>query len=155
MVLIEANFKTGSLRKKSRHFPTPRLAFPLPHLFTPLQHDIPGTSPDIPDQNNDLVLVENLLHPSLFFYDISTIPVAGFCTRSIFVFNECWFGDHIDLSRVPHLGLHQKQVERPPHINVRYERAGPLQRSKELVGLGDDSIMGVSSLRSRRLEVFG
>ena len=81
--------------------------------------------------------------------------MAGFCTRSIFVFNECWFGDHIDLSRVPHLGLHQKQVERPPHINVRYERAGPLERSKELVGLGDDSIMCVSSLRSRRLEVFG
>ena len=67
LVLIEANFKTGSLRKKSRHFPTPRLAFPLPHLFTPLQHDIPGTSPDIPDQTSALVLVENLLHPSLFF----------------------------------------------------------------------------------------
>ena len=48
-----------------------------------------------------------------------------------------------------------KQVERPPHIDVRYERAGPLQRSKELVGLGDDSIMCVSSLRSKRLEVFG
>ena len=32
-----------------------------------------------------------------------------------------------------------KQVERPPHIDVCYERAGPLQRSKELVGLGDDS----------------
>ena len=39
--------------------------------------------------------------------------------------------------------------------DVGYERAGPLQRSKELVGLGDDSIMCVSSLRSRRLEVFG
>ena len=42
-----------------------------------------------------------------------------------------------------------------PHIDVCYERAGPLQRSKELVGLGYDSIMCVSSLRSRRLEVFG
>ena len=59
------------------------------------------------------------------------------------------------MSRVPRLGLHQKQVERPPHIDVRYERAGPLQRSKELVRLGDDSIMCVSSMRSRRLEVFG
>ena len=48
------------------------------------------------------------------------------------------------MSRVPRLGLHQKQVERPPHIDVRYERAGPLQRSKELVGLGDDSIMCVT-----------
>ena len=45
--------------------------------------------------------------------------------------------------------------EPPPHIDVRYETAGPLQRSKELVGLGDDSIMCVSSLRSKRLEVFG
>ena len=44
---------------------------------------------------------------------------------------------------MPRLGLHQKQVERPPHIDVRYERTGPLQRSKELVGLGDDSIHDV------------
>ena len=154
MVLIEANFKTGCLRKKIRHFPTPQLASPLPHS-TRRSHGIPGTSTEIPDQTSALVLVENLLHPSLFFYDISTIRVAHFCTRSIFIFNEYWFGDYADLSRVPHLGLHQKQVERPPHIDVRYERAGPLQRSKELVGLGDDSIMCVSSLRSRRLEVFG
>ena len=50
----------------------------------------------------------------------------------------------LHLSRVPHLGLHQKQLARLPHIDVRYERAGPLQRSKELVGLGDDSIMFVT-----------
>ena len=50
---------------------------------------------------------------------------------------------------MPHLGLHQKQVARLPHIDVRYERAGPLQRSKELVGLGDDSIMCVSQERER------
>ena len=156
MVLIEANFKTGSLRKKKPTFPDAPTGFPPPPPpFTPLQHDIPGTSPEIPDQTSALVLVEHLLHPSLFLYDILTIPVARFCTRSILVFNECWFGDHTDLSRVPHLGLHQKQVERPPHIDVRYERAVPLQRSKELAGLGDDSIMCVSSLRSRRLEVCG
>ena len=53
----------------------------------------------------------------------------------------------LHLSRVPHLGLHQKQVARLPHIDVRYERAGPLQKSKELVGLGDDSIMCVSQER--------
>ena len=79
--------------------------------------------------------------------------MARFCTRSI-AFNEYWFDDHSQ-SRVPQLGHHQKEVERPPHIDVRYERAGPLQRSNELVGLGDDSIMCVSSLRSKRLEVFG
>ena len=33
------------------------------------------------------------------------------------------------------------------HIDVRYERAGPLQRSKELVGLDDDSIKCVSQER--------
>ena len=119
LVLIEANFKTGSLLgKKKPTFPDAPTGFP---PSTTLRHDIKGTSPEIPDQTSALVLVENLLHPSLFRY----------------------------------LGLHQKQVERPPHIDVRYERAGPLQRSKELVGLGDDSIMCVSSLRSRRLEVFG
>ena len=55
------------------------------------------------------------------------------------------WGPH--LSHVPHLGLHQKQVVRLPHIDVRYERAGPLQRSKELIGLGDDSIMSLSQER--------
>ena len=35
------------------------------------------------------------------------------------------WGPH--LSRVPYLGLHQKQVERPPRNDVRNERAGPLQ----------------------------
>ena len=155
LVLKEANFKSGSLREKKPTFPDAPTSFPPPPHFTPLQHDIPGTSPEIPDQTSALVLVENLPHPSFFFCDISTIRVARFCTRSIFVFNDCWFGDHTDSSRVPHLGLHQKQVERPSHIDVRYERAGPLQRSKELVGLGDASIMCVSSLRSKRLKVFG
>ena len=39
---------------------------------------------------------------------------------------------------VAQLGLHQRQVERPPHIDVRQETAGPLQKPEELVGLGDD-----------------
>ena len=39
---------------------------------------------------------------------------------------------------VAELGLHQRQVERPPHIDVRWERAGPLQKPEELVGLGND-----------------
>ena len=51
------------------------------------------------------------------------------------------------LSRVAQLGLRQRQVECPPHIDVRYERAVPVQRSKELVGLGDDSIKCVSQER--------
>ena len=55
----------------------------------------------------------------------------------------------LHLSRVPHLGPHQKQVARLPHIDVRYERAGPLQRFKELVGLGDDSIHDVLVPRER------
>ena len=84
---MEANFKTGNLRKKK---PTDA-----PTGFPPsTRHDIPGTSPEIPDETSALVLLENLLHPSLFFYEISTIRVARFCTRSIFVFNEYWFGDH-------------------------------------------------------------
>ena len=85
--------KLVAWEKKSRHFQTPQLASPFP-ASTPLRHDIPGTSPEIPDQTSALVLVENLLHPSLFFYDISTIRVARFCTRSIFAFKEYWFGDH-------------------------------------------------------------
>ena len=45
---------------------------------------------------------------------------------------------------VAELGLHQRQVERPPHFDVRWERAGPLQKPEELVGLGDDVMdMGV------------
>ena len=47
------------------------------------------------------------------------------------------------LSRVAQLGLRQRQVECPPHIDVRYERAGPPQKSEELVCLGDD-VMDVS-----------
>ena len=39
------------------------------------------------------------------------------------------------LSRVAQLGLRQRQVECPPHIDVRYERAGPRQKSEELVCL--------------------
>ena len=46
------------------------------------------------------------------------------------------WGPH--LCGVAELGLHQRQVERPPHIDVRWERAGPLQKPEELVGLGDD-----------------
>ena len=88
--------KLVAWEKKADISRRPDWPFPLPHPFTPLQHAIPGTSPEIPDQTSALVFVENLLHPSLFFYDISTIPVARFCTRSIFVFNECWFGDHTD-----------------------------------------------------------
>ena len=152
MVLIDANFEAGSLRKKKPTFPGAPTGFPpsSPSLH-PLRHDIPGTRPEIPDQTSALVLIENLLHPSLFFLhfdnscdDISTIHVNTLDLRLQRV-----------LVRVPYLGLHQKQVERPPHIDVGYERAGPLQRSKEIVGLGDDSIMCVSSLRSKRLEVFG
>ena len=117
-------------------------------------HDIPGTSPEIPDQTSALVLVENLLHPSLFFlWHFDNSCGSLLYTLDLRLQRVLVWWPH--LSRVPHLGLHQKQVERPPHIDVRYERAGPLQRSKELVGLGDDSIMCVSSLRSRRLEVFG
>ena len=47
------------------------------------------------------------------------------------------------LSRVAQLGLRQRQVECPPHFDVRYERAGPPQKSEELVCLGDD-VMDVS-----------
>ena len=59
------------------------------------------------------------------------------------------------MSRVAQLGLRQRQVECPPHIEVRYERAGPLQKSEELVCLSDDvmvvslcsaeALMGVAS----------
>ena len=66
LVLIETNFKTGSLRRKKPTFPDAPTGFP-PPPSTPLRHDIPGTSPEIPDQTSALVLVENLLHPSLFF----------------------------------------------------------------------------------------
>ena len=47
------------------------------------------------------------------------------------------------LSRVAQLELRQRQVECLPHIDVRYKRAGPLQKSEELVCLGDD-VMDVS-----------
>ena len=94
LVLIEANFKTGSLRKKRPTFPNAATDFPPSPPSIALRHDITGTSPEISDQTSALVLVENLLHPSLFFYDISTIRVARFCTRSIFAFKEYWFGDH-------------------------------------------------------------
>ena len=47
------------------------------------------------------------------------------------------------LSCVAQLGLRQRQVECPPHIDVRSERAGPLQKSEELVCLGND-VMDVS-----------
>ena len=47
------------------------------------------------------------------------------------------------MSRVAQLGLRQRQLECPPHIDVHYERAGPLQKSEELVCLGDD-VMDVS-----------
>ena len=90
---MEANFKTGNLRKKKpTDVPTgsPPPAPPPPST----RHDIPGTSPEIPDETSALLLLENLLHPSLFFYEISTIRAARFCTRPIFVFNEYWFGDH-------------------------------------------------------------
>ena len=150
MVLIETNFKTGSLRRKKPTFVDTPTGFP-PPPSTPLRHDIPGTSPEIPDETSASVFVENLLHPSLFFYDISTIRVARFCTRSI-------LAPSTSTSLVTTLESRAspgKQVERPPHIDVLYERAGPLQRSKELVGPGDDSIMSVSSLLSKRLEVFG
>ena len=50
--------------KKKPTFPDAPTGFPPPH---PLQNDIPGTSPEIPDQTSALVLVENLLHPSIFF----------------------------------------------------------------------------------------
>ena len=149
MVLIDANFETGSLRKKKPTFPDAPTGFPSssPSLH-PLRHDIPGTSPEIPDQTSALVLVENLLHPSLFF-------LRHFDNSFDSLLNTLDLRLQRVLVRVPYLGLHQKQVERPPHIDVGYERAGPLQRSKENVGLGDDSIMCVSSLRSKRLEVFG
>ena len=68
LVLIEANFKTGSLRKKRPTFPDAATDFPPSLPSIALRHDIPGTSPEIPDQTSALVLVENLLHPSLFFW---------------------------------------------------------------------------------------
>ena len=40
--------------------------------------------------------------------------------------------------RSPTDGTYQRQVERPPHIEVGKERAGPLQNPEEVVGLGDD-----------------
>ena len=36
------------------------------------------------------------------------------------------------------LELHQRQVERPPHTDVRSERTGPIQKPENLIGLGDD-----------------
>ena len=149
MVLIDANFEAGSLRKKKPTFPGAPTGFPpSPPSLHPLRHDIPGTKPEIPDQTSALVLIENLLHPSLFF-------LRHFDNSCDSLLNTLDLRLQRVLVRVPYLGLHQKQVERPPHIDVGYERAGPLQRSKEIVGLGDDSIMCVSSLRSKRLEVFG
>ena len=151
LVLIEANFKTGCLRKKRDISRRPNWLHPPPIHRPPTWHH--GNEPR--DSRSDYCFSFGWKFATskfiFFLRHFNNSCGSLLYTLDLRLQRVLVWWPH--LSRVPHLGLHQKQVERPPHIDVRYERAGPLQRSKKLVGLGDDSIMCVSSLRSRPLEV--
>ena len=148
LVLIEANLKTGSQRNKKANISLRH------HLLPPLPPP-PPPPPDLTSKERAqkfhtddvslprsewcFCLVENLLHPSFcFIWDFEILCGLPLYTLNLRLQRVLVWWPH--LSRLAQQGLHQQQVQCPPHIDVRYERAGPPLKSKELFGLGDDGM---------------
>ena len=143
LALIEANLKTGSLRNKKAYISRRHNCFPFLSDMT---------RPKNKPRNSILMMCHPDLSSAFVWLKICYIQVYLFTTFWHFVWlafvharSSTGLGTTLESGASPRTSPETGRAS--AHIDVRWERAGSLQRSKELVGLGDDSIKCVSQER--------